>query len=134
MPSDALTDRSAQGMTIPAVVADLRRHGRGAAEFWISVYVTLSRAPSLDALLIIGEEGVDRRAPDQPDIDWDYLADGPPDRGEATDHVDRFIVRGVVSELESRPLFQVGLCAQVIAGRGPGESPRQQQRGPPGTR
>ena len=78
MPSEALTDRGAQGMTIPAVIADLRRHARGKEEFWISTYVTLSRATSLESLLIIGEEGVDRRAPDVPDLDWEYLKDGPP--------------------------------------------------------
>ncbi len=38
LPADALTDRGAQGMTIPAVIADLRRQGRAAGEFWISVY------------------------------------------------------------------------------------------------
>ncbi len=54
-------------MTLPAVLTDVRRPpGVGADECWLATYVMVSRATSLEGLLLVGEP------------DWDVLDAGPP--------------------------------------------------------
>eukprot|EP00662_Eupelagonemidae_sp_cell21_P052162 gene52162-61420_t len=68
LPACTITDRQAQGMTIPGVIADVRRPPKTARrDYWIAVYVSLSRATSLENLLLLGEP--DREA----------LEEGPPE-------------------------------------------------------
>ena len=51
MDACTLTDRQAQGMTLDAVIADVRRApGAKRDDYWIGVYVALSRARSLDTI------------------------------------------------------------------------------------
>ena len=62
-----ITDRQSQGMTLPAVLADVRRApGMSNDDSWLASYVMMSRATSLDGLLLVGEP------------DWEVLEAGPP--------------------------------------------------------
>eukprot|EP00662_Eupelagonemidae_sp_cell21_P020833 gene20833-66363_t len=55
LPACTITDRMAQGMTIPGHHAVRRAPATGRDAYWIAVYVALSRATSLENLLLLGE-------------------------------------------------------------------------------
>ncbi len=67
LPACVLTGRMAQGHSLSAVLLEAgRAPHEGPHAYWISFYVGVSRAPSLDRLLLLGEP------------DWEALRAGPP--------------------------------------------------------
>lgn len=95
-PADAITVYAAQGNTYYAVIADMQKlPNHNPAQYWLACYVMLSRARSLDGLLI-----------PRPATRKELSAKPPkylPDEIERLQHLERTSLQEIVVYIESLP-------------------------------